>query len=89
VTSEDVGRKQCGAGWERLWGGSGQDFSNSWGCWAALKFAGTGRERTKNFNPHRTLIPTSHNANRAVRNITMLHNTRLRGALEFDHVLTK
>jgi len=34
-------------------------------------------------------IPTSHNANRAVRNIALLHNTPLRGALGVDHVLTK
>jgi len=31
----------------------------------------------------------SHNANRAVRNIALLHNTPLRGALGVDHVLTK
>jgi len=36
---------------------------------------------------HRIL--TSHNANRAVRNIALLHNTPLRGVLGFDHVLTK
>ena len=35
--------------------GSGQDFLNSCGCGAALKFASAGRERTKNFNPRRTL----------------------------------
>jgi len=34
-------------------------------------------------------IPTSHNPNRAVRNIALLHNTPLRGALRVDHVLTK
>jgi len=34
-------------------------------------------------------IPTSHDANRAVRNIALLHNTQLRGALGIDHVLTK
>ena len=33
-------------------------------------------------------MPTSHNANRAVRNIALLHNTPLRGALRLDHVLT-
>jgi len=31
-------------------------------------------------------IPTSHNANRAVGNIALLHNTPLRGALRVDHV---
>jgi len=34
-------------------------------------------------------IPTSHNANPAVRNIALLHNTPLRGALGVDHVFTK
>ena len=34
-------------------------------------------------------IPTRHNANRVVRNIALLHNTPLRGALGVDHVLTK
>jgi len=34
-------------------------------------------------------IPTSYNANSAVRNISLLHNTPLRGALGVDHVLTK
>jgi len=34
-------------------------------------------------------IPTSHYANRAVRNIALLHNTLLRGTLGVDHVLTK
>jgi len=34
-------------------------------------------------------IPTSHNANRAVRNIALLHDTPLRGALGVDHVLIK
>jgi len=34
-------------------------------------------------------IPTSHNANRAVRNIALLHNTQVRGGLGVDHVLTK
>ena len=49
------------AGWVRIRsvrvrGGSGQDFSNSCGCGASLNFAGAGRERTKNFNPRRTLV---------------------------------
>jgi len=42
--------------------------------------------------PHITTwhrLPTSHNANRAVRNIALLHNFPLRGALGVDHVLTK
>ena len=34
-------------------------------------------------------IPTSHIANRAVRNTALLHNTPLRGALGVDHVLAK
>jgi len=34
-------------------------------------------------------IPTSHNANRDVRNIALLHNIQLRSALGVDHVLTK
>ena len=34
-------------------------------------------------------MPTTHNANRAVRNIALLHKTALRGALGVDHVLTK
>jgi len=34
-------------------------------------------------------IPPSHNVNRAVRNIALLHNTPLRGALGIDHILTK
>jgi len=37
-------------------GGSGKDFSNSCGCGAGLNYAGAGRERTENFNPHRTII---------------------------------
>jgi len=56
VTGADLGRKPWGAGWEvqRVRGGSGKDFSNS--CWEGLKFAGAGRERTKIFNPRRTLV---------------------------------
>jgi len=34
-------------------------------------------------------IPISHNANRPVRNIALLHNALLRGVLGVDHVLTK
>ena len=44
---------------ERVWGGCGQNFSNSCGCGAGLNFAGTGRERTQNFNPRRSLVDTS------------------------------
>jgi len=45
-------------GWDGLRGGSGQDFSNSCGCGAGLNLAGTGRVRTQNFNPRRTLLST-------------------------------
>jgi len=47
-----LGRKECGAGWEGLQGGCGLEVC---GCETGLKFAGAGRERTKNFNPRRIL----------------------------------
>jgi len=64
-TGAGLGQKECGAGagWEGLrgvLGGRGQDFSNS--CRAGLNFAGARRERTKNFNPRRTLIPSGKSA---------------------------
>jgi len=40
-----------------LQGGIRQNLSNSNWCGASLHFAGAGRERTNNFNPHRTLVP--------------------------------
>ena len=39
-----------------VWGGNGQDFSNSSG--AGLNFANAGWKQTKNFNPGRTLVET-------------------------------
>ena len=63
-TARSLGRrKQFGPGavWEGVRGGlevsgSAQDISKSCGCGVGgLKFAGAGRERTKNSNPLRTL----------------------------------
>ena len=46
----------------------------------------------QNWDPYTWLrigLPTSHNVNRVVTNIALLHNTPLRDALGVDHVLTK
>jgi len=68
VRPKSAVRDGCGLGWSAgrvrvgsvgVRGGSGQDFSNSCGCGAGLNFAGAGRERTKNFNPRRTLAHTT------------------------------
>jgi len=52
----EVFRNSRSLGREKVRSGSGQDFSNSGGCRAGLKFMGVRREWTKTFNPSRTLV---------------------------------